>query len=65
MDVTAAILLTLTLVMPAETPDVDVRRFKPSLDECVAAGTLWLKNDARAAGGIGLRFSCEMCAERT
>lgn len=52
------VFLVLTLVTPANKPDVEQTQRMQSIEECGKAAMEWLKQDIVAGGGVGYAAQC-------
>lgn len=63
-EITAPIILILTIVMPGNLPDVNKKLVMPTIDECVANVREWdergLTQGMKDKGGVAVRASCQV-----
>lgn len=54
------VILTVILIMPADTKDIKQSRNMPTLDDCMRAANDWLLQDVKKSGGVGLVAGCSL-----
>lgn len=56
------ITLTLILIMPPDSKDIEQSREMPSLSECFDLAKAWGEQNVEASGGVGFASGCSVTA---